>query len=69
MLNSSVCANSDAYILLKGTISIAAKAGDNPKNRDKEVVFTNCAPFTDCITQINNTHIDNVKDIDVNVII
>ena len=25
----------------------------------------NCAPFTDCIGEINNTQIDNSKDIDV----
>ena len=24
-----------------------------------------CDPFTDCITEINNTRIDNAKDIDV----
>ena len=31
----------------------------------KGVVFTNCGPFTDCISEINNTQIDNAKDIDV----
>ena len=38
-----------------------------PNNNDKEVVFKNCAPFTDCISisEINNTQIDNVKYIDV----
>ena len=44
MLNSSLCDYSDAYTLVKGTISIAAQAGDNPKNNDEEVVFKNCAP-------------------------
>ena len=28
-------------------------------------IFKNCAPFTDCISEINNTKIDNAKDIDV----
>ena len=44
MLNSSLCDYSDAYTLVKGTISIAVQAGDNPKNNDEEVVFKNCAP-------------------------
>ena len=30
-----------------------------------QVVFKNCAPFTDCISEINNTKIDNAKDIDI----
>ena len=65
MLKSSLCYYSDAYILAKGTISIVRKEGDNPNNANKEVVFENCAPFIDCINEINNTEIDNVKDIDV----
>ena len=32
--------------------------------REKLVIFKNCVPFTDCITEINNTQIDNAKDID-----
>ena len=27
---------------------------ENPNNNDKKVVFKNCAPFTDCISEINN---------------
>ena len=30
-----------------------------------QVVLNNCAPFTNCMTEINNTQIDNAKDIDV----
>ena len=33
--------------------------------RDKGVTFENCAPFTNCISEINNTQIDNAKDIDI----
>ena len=36
-----------------------------PNKRNKEVVFKNCAAFTDCTSEINNTQIDNAKDIDV----
>ena len=52
MLRSSLCDSSDTYILVKGTISIAAQAGDNPNNANKKLVFKNCAPFTDCINEI-----------------
>ena len=45
--------------------NVDAKAGDNPINVDKEVVFITWAPFTDCISEINNTQIDNAEDIDV----
>ena len=57
MLKSSLCDYSDAYILVKGTMAIApapAPAVNLDKN-NKEVVFKSCAPFTDCITEINNT--------------
>ena len=53
------------HILVKRTISVTAQAGDNPNNANKKVVFKNCAPFTDCISKINNTQIDNGKHIDV----
>ena len=65
MLRSSLCDYGDAYILVKGTISIAAQAGDNPNNGNKEVVFKNCAPSNDCISEIKNAQIDNAKYIDV----
>ena len=69
MLKSSLCDYSDAYILVKGTITITG-AGNNAAareadERDKVVIFKNCAPFTNCISEINNTQIDNTKDIDI----
>ena len=67
MLKSSLCDYSDAYILVKGTISVTntAAAGANVNNTNKKVIFKNCAPFTNCISAINNTQIDNAKDIDI----
>ena len=69
MLKSSLCDSSDAYILVKGKITITG-AGDDAATRqvderDKGVAFKNCAPFTNCISEINNTQIDNAKDIDI----
>ena len=67
MLKSSLCDYSDAYILVKGTISVnnTAAAGAAANNTNKKVIFKNCAPFTNRISEINNTQIDNAKDIDI----
>ena len=67
MLKSSLCDYSDAYILVKGTISVnnTAAQGAAPNNTNKKVIFKNCALFTNCISEINNTQIDNAKDIDI----
>ena len=67
MLKSSLCDYSDAYILVKGTISInnTAAQGAAANNTNKKVIFKNCAPFTNCISEINNMQIDDAKDIDI----
>ena len=67
MLKSSLCDYSDAYILVKGTISVnnTAAQGAAANNTNKKVIFKNCAPFTNCISEINNMQIDNAKDIDI----
>ena len=74
MLKSISCDCSDTYILDKGTITVfvtviqsfgTAAADAYPNNRNKEVIFVNSARFNDCISEINNTQINNAKDIDV----
>ena len=67
MLKSSLCDYSDAYILVKGTITVnnTAAQGAGANNINKKVIFKNCAPFTNCISEVNNTQIDNAKDIDI----
>ena len=67
MLKSSLCDYSDAYILVKGTITTTGDdaAARQADERDKCVVFENCAPFTNCISEINNTQVDNAKGIDI----
>ena len=56
-LRSSLCDYSDAYILVKGNITVNnnAGAGAAANNTDKKVIFKNCASFTKCISKINNT--------------
>ena len=65
MLKSNLCDQSEAYIPVKGTITFAPAPPPavNSNNNHKKLVFKNCAPFTDCISEINNTQIDNAKDI------
>ena len=67
MVKSSLCDYSDAYILVKGNISVnnTAAAGAAANNTNKKVPFKNCAPFTNCISKINNTQIDNAEYIDI----
>ena len=69
MLKSSLCDYIDAYILVKGKITItgagADAAGRQTDERGKGVAFKNCVPFTNCISEKNNTQIDNARDIDI----
>ena len=61
------CSYSDAYVVVRVTISVAnTEAADaNANNNSTKVIFKHCAPFTNCISEINNTQIDNAKDIGV----
>ena len=67
MLKSSLYDYSDAYKLVKGTLTIAPvpPLAVNLNNNGKEVVFKNYAPFTNSVSEINNTQIDTAKGIDV----
>ena len=67
MLRSSFCDYSDAYIFVKGNISVnnTAGAGADANNTNKKLIYKNCAPFTDTIREINNSQVDNAKDIDI----
>ena len=66
MLRSSLCDYSDAYISVKEIITVEnTGTAVAPNNRNKKVIFKNCAPFTECISEINNKEIDRAKDVDV----
>ena len=62
MLRSDLCGFSDAYIVVKGTITVVRP--DNAK-RNKATAFKNNAPFINCIAKINGVKIDNAEDLDV----
>ena len=67
MIRSNLCDYSDSYILVKGTITVpnTAAASAVVNNTNKEIIFKNCAPITDCIAKINNMQVDGAQKIDV----
>ena len=68
MLRSELCDFSDAYIVVKGTITI--ERPDNAKKKkttkkNKRIAFKNNASFINCISKINGVKTDNTEDLDV----
>ena len=60
------CDYSDAYIHVRRIVTIPnTGTATDQNNRNKKVILEKCASFTDCINEINNTKINNVKDNDV----
>ena len=62
MLRSDLCDFSDAYIIVKGTITVT---NSNDANYNKKLALKNNVPFTSWISKINNTLIDNTEDLDI----
>ena len=67
MLRSSLCDYSNAYILIKGNITVnnTAAKGAAANNTNKKLIFKNCAQFTNSISKINNTQIDDAEYIHI----
>ena len=69
MLKSSLWDYSDEYILVKGVTTVTGAKDDaaarQANERNKDVVFKKRALFINCKSEINNTEIDNAKDIDI----
>ena len=70
MLRSNLCDYSDAYILVKGTITVTAPGVNNNANnirdkRNRPVILKNNAPFVSCITRINGELIEDADDLDI----
>ena len=70
MLRSNLCDYSDAYILVKGTITVTAPGANNNENnirdkRNRPVILKNNAPFVSCITRINGELIEDADDLDI----
>ena len=70
MLRSNLCDYSDAYILVKGTITVTAPGVNKNANniRDKKnrpVILKNNVLFVSCIARINGELIKNADDLDI----
>ena len=70
MLRSNLCDYSDAYILVKGTITVAAPGVNNNADnirdkRNRPLILKNNAPFVSCTTRINGELIEDADDLDI----
>ena len=66
MLRSDLCDFSDAYIVVKGTITLTKDADRGFTDvRNRYLAFENNAPFPSCVSEINNVLINNAEDLDV----
>ena len=65
MLRSDLCDYSDAYIVVEEDITLTKTNGrEIIVIRKRFLAFKNNAPFTNCISKINNVLIDNAEDLD-----
>ena len=62
ILRSNLCDYSDAYIVVKGIITVVRLNG---VKRKKSAGLKNNAPFINCISKIDGVKIDNAEDLDV----
>ena len=66
MLKPSFCDQNHTYILVK-TITVvgevASAAAVAADRNDKQVMFKNCAPYTDRTIEVNIIQVDNAKDL------
>ena len=61
VLRLSLCDYSDGNILVKEAITVAKETDAAPNNVNEKIIFKHCAPFTNCISRINNTKIDDTQ--------
>ena len=66
MLGSDLCDFSDAYIVVKGDVTLTKTTDrDFIDVRNRFLAFQDNAPFTNCISKISNALIDNGEDLDI----
>ena len=63
MIRSSLCHYSDAYLNVKGTITVIVQS-TAVNNRNKGATFKNWAQFINCLSRLNNAQVDDADDID-----
>ena len=68
MLRSDLCDYSDAYILVKGTITVNGVVNgveNEILKRNRPLILKNNAPFVSCMTKINNEFIEDADGLDI----
>ena len=68
MLRSNLCDYSDAYILVKGTVTVNGvvnEAENEILRRNRPLILKNNAPFVSCMTKINNEFLEDADDLDI----
>ena len=68
MLRSDLCDYSDAYISVKGTITVNGVVNgveNEILRRNGPLILKNDAPFVSCMTKINNEFIEDADDLDI----
>ena len=63
MLESDLCDCSDAYVWVKGKITVTDP--NNNGNFDRRLSLKNNAPFISCISKINDKLVENAEDLDI----
>ena len=63
MLRSDLCDYSDAYVWVKGAITVTNP--NNNANFDRRLTLKNNAPFISCVSKINGELVENAEDLDI----
>ena len=59
VIKLKLCDYSDGYILATGDIKVAAVTVET------RITFKNCAPFTRCVTHVNDEHVETAENLDI----
>ena len=63
MLRSDLCDFSDAYIVVKGIVTVSADERDRDE-MNRQVILKNNTPFISCISKIKGVLVENAEDLD-----
>ena len=64
MLRSDLCDIRDAYIAVKGIVTVSVDERDRDE-MNRQVILENNAPFISCISKINGVLAENAEDLDI----
>ena len=64
MLRSDLCGYNDAYIVVKGIITVSVEERDRDE-MNRQVILKNNAPFISCVSKINGALIESAEDLDI----